>query len=350
MIPRSAPAGVAPDPGLKSGATRDRPSGTRNPGAWACLVVALLLATTACLKRGVTPIRTHFNQGVYYYAQGDYQTAIGEYRQALEEDAGDHRARFNLAEALESRATRLERDGDAAGAEALRREAEEHYRSLLATDPHHLRANVNLAARELDVGDPAAAESRLRTTIERHPRSALPRVALAAHRFRAGDPQALREAADLLEEAVARDRTHPDANVLLGHAYAALYRSGDPDPDLAARARAAYERTLDRVPGDVGALMGLARLERREGLLDRAESLARRALYILPDLLEAHLMLADLLEAQGELEEATAHLWRARQLEGDAREPHLSTGDYRRRLLDLYRRLAEQEGAEPPSP
>ncbi len=342
--------GVTRDPGLKSGATHVRPSGTRNPGSWACLAVALLLATTGCFKRGVTPIRTHFNQGVYHYAQGDYQTAIGEYRLALEENAGDHRARFNLAEALESRATRLERDGDADGAEALRREAEEHYRTLLAADPHHLRANVNLAARELDLGEKAAAEARLRAAVERHPRSALPLVALAAHRFRAGGPDGSRDAAALLEEAVARDRTHPDANVLLGHAYAALDRQGASDSDLEGRAREAYQRTLDRVPGDVGALMGLARLERRAGRLDHAESLARRALYILPDLLAAHLLLADLLEPRGELEEATAHLWRARQLEGEAREPHLTPEDYRRRLLDLYRRLAEQEGAAPPPP
>lgn len=307
------------------------------------------LLATGCLKRGVTPIRTHFNQGVYHYAQGDYEVAISEYRLALEEDAGDHRAHFNLAEALESQATRVERDGRPEEAEALRREAEEHYRALLAADPGHLRASVNLAARELHLGEEAAAEERLRSTVERHPRSALPRIALAAHRFRRDDPAAIREAVALLEEAVDRDRTHPDANVLLGHAYAALARHPDTagDSGLVTHAREAYERTLDHVPSDVGALMGLARLERRAGDPDRAESLARRALYILPDLLEAHLMLADLLETRSELEEATAHLWRARQLE-DGIRPHLSPEDYRRRLLDLYRRLAEQEGQPPP--
>ncbi len=347
-----------------SRASRLKPGGI----ATCSLSVALLLVATGCLKRGVTPIRTHFNQGVYHYAHGDYEIAISEYRLALEEDAGDHRAHFNLAEALESRATRLAREGRAEEAEGLRREAEEHYRALLAAHPGHLRASVNLAARELSLGDEAGAEARLRGAIERHPRSALPRIALAAHRFRKDDPAAIRDAIALLEAAVDRDRTNPDANVLLGHAYAALDRHGvapdgrpdttsDPDlvahdlvaHDLVARAREAYERTLEHVPSDVGALMGLARLERRAGQHDRAESLARRALYILPDLLEAHLMLADLLEAQGELEQATAHLWRSRQLEDNAR-PHLTREDYRRRLLDLYRRLAEQEGTAPPPP
>ncbi len=311
-----------------------------------CLVL-LMLFTAGCLKRGVTPIRTHFNQGVYHYSHGDYENAISEYRLAIEENAGDHRANFNLAEALESRATRLERNGHADRAEALRNEAEEHYRALLAADPGHLRASVNLAARELQLGDRAAGEARLRSAIEGHPRSALPRVALAAHRFRTGDPAATREAVALLEEALDRDRANPDANVMLGHAYAALDRRGA-DPDLAARAREAYGRALDHTPSDVSALLGLARLERRAGEDNRAESLARRALYVRPDLLEAHLMLADLLEGRGELEEATAHLWRARQLEGERRQPRLSPDDYRRRLLDLYRQLAEREQSGPP--
>ena len=64
------------------------------------LVLALLaaLAMAGCFHRGVTPIKTHFNKGVYHYAKGDYRAAIGEYRMALEEDPGDDRARFNLAD------------------------------------------------------------------------------------------------------------------------------------------------------------------------------------------------------------------------------------------------------------
>ncbi len=313
-----------------------------------CCLTLSLIVSAGCFKRGITPIRTHFNQGVYHYSNGDYQAAITEYRLAIEENAADHRAQFNLAEALESRATRLERDGHAEQAEALRSEAEEHYHALLAADPGHLRANVNLAARELQLGDAAGAEARLRSAIERHPRSALPRVALAAHRFRTDDPSAIRDAISLLEEAIDRDRANPDANVLLGHAYAALARHDGADPELVVRSREAYEQTLGHVPGDVGALLGLARLERRAGNHFRAESMARRALYVLPDLLEAHLMLAELLEARGELEEATAHLWRARQLEGEARRSHLSPEEYRQRLLDLYRLLAEKEGAQSP--
>ena len=376
--------GLAPAPGLKSGATCSRPCGTRpqrgqtpEPRAseaqpWGKrpqrtgpegveqlrrsrlalrfipIGVSLALLTTACFKRGVTPIRTQFNQGVYHYSTGDYQAAISAYRLAVEEHAGDHRARFNLAEALEAQATQLELDDQPDEAEALRREAEEHYRELLAGDPGHLRANVNLAAREIGTGDPSGGEARLRSAIERHPRSALPRVALAAHRLAADEPVSIREAITLLEAAVDRDQRNVDANVLLGHAYAALERHGASEADLVANARDAYDLALSQEPADVGALLGLARLERRAGSPDRAQSYARRALYVLPDLLEAHLMLAEMLDETGKLEEATAHYWRSRQLENTA-HPRLTPDEYRRRLLDLYRRLGEQEGSGPPS-
>ncbi len=313
---------------------------------WAPGLALLLLSTltAACFKRGVTPIRTHFNKGVYHYSKGDFDSAASEFRMALEENAADRRARFNLAEALEARATRLERAGEPERAEALRSEAEEHYRAILAADPAHLRASVNLAAREFQRGDEAAGEARLRAAIEREPRSALPRVALAAHRLRRGDPASLRAAVELLEAAVDRDPAHVDANALLGDAYAALAEhAGDDGADVAARARDAYERALDHHPNDLGALIALARLERRAGRPSDAEALLRRALYVRDDLLEAHLMLSEILAAEGALEAATAHLWRARQLE-DPRRPRLAPDEYRQRLLELYRRLAEREG------
>lgn len=305
---------------------------------------ALVLAIAACGHRGVTPIRTHFNKGVYHYAQGDYDDAISEYRLALEEQPGDYRARFNLAVALEAKATRLERAGTGAEAEELRREAEEHYRALLSERPHDLRASVNLAARELERGDVAAAEARLRAAMERYPRSALPRVALAAHRLQqtAGDPAA---AVELLEQALRLDPANVDANMLLGHAYEALARAGQrdhPDPDLLGRARKAYRRALEHAPSDLVTLMALARLERLAGEPEQAGQWLRRALYVQPDLLEAHLLLAEILDAQDDLEGATFHLWRSRQLE-DERWPRLAPEEYTRRLLDLYRRLAERE-------
>ncbi len=321
------------------------------------LVLIALLVLSGCFHRGVTPIQTHFNQGVYHYSRGDYPKAIGSYRMAVEEDPADWRARFNLAEALESAAQRRERAGEPDAAEELRQEAEEHYLRLLAEEPGHLRATVNLAAREYQRGDRAAAEARLRNAITRHPRSALPRVALAAHRLRQARrvpredrPLLLREALATLEEAYRREPSNVDANMLLGHACAALARhsSEAESGPLLDRARDAYQRAVEQNEMDVASLLALARLESQAQRLRQAESWLRRALYVNPDLLMANLMMARVLTDLGDLEGATTHLWRSRELE-DRQWPRLSEAEYQRRLLDLYQRLIEQESARSPA-
>ncbi len=321
----------------------------RTRPAYLLLVLGLLCA--GCFHRGVTPIRTHFNKGVYHYAEGALDAAISEYRLALDEDTRDHRARFNLAEALETKALALDGEGAGERAEHLRQEAEDHYEALLADAPGHLRASVNLAAREYHTGDSSAAEDRLRAALTRHPHSALPRVALAAHRLSSNQPAARHEAIDLLEEALRQDPTNVDANVLVGHALSrqAMDESGSAeiDPELIGRARAAFRRALELSADDVGALMALARLERRAGRHADALPWLRRALYIYPDLIEAHLELSEILATRGDLEEATLHLWQSRQLE-DATRPQLTSEQYQQRLLELYRRLTERE--QPPVP
>ncbi|NJL26640.1 MAG: hypothetical protein HC897_01570, partial [Thermoanaerobaculia bacterium] len=94
------------------------------------LLATLLLC--ACVHRGVTPIRSHFNKAVYLYSRGELEAAISEYRLALDEEPDDYRASFNLAEAQEALADRLERGSNAEAAEALRAQAEARYRALLA--------------------------------------------------------------------------------------------------------------------------------------------------------------------------------------------------------------------------
>jgi tetratricopeptide (TPR) repeat protein len=316
----------------------------------------VLLVLCGCFHRGVTPIHTHFNKGVYHYARGDVSRAIGEYRMAVEEDPGDWQARFNLAEALEAAAQQRERGGAAAEAEELRQEAEEHYLRLLADDPDNLRAAVNLSAREFQHGDEDAAEARLRDAVARHPRAALPRVALAAHRLRQARHAArdeklplLREAVEILEEAHRREPSDVDADMLLGHAVSILARrspEGERD-ELVDRARQAFLQALHHDESDLATLLALARLERRAGNLRQAEQWLRRALYVDPDLLTANLMISRVLSDLGDLEGATTHLWRSRELE-DELAPRLSEDEYRQRLLELYRRLIEQESADSP--
>lgn len=295
-------------------------------------------------KRGITPVRTPYNKGVYHYSGGRWDAAIEEFRLALEDDPTDHRARFNLALALEARARQLETANEATASERLRRQAADEYRRLTEERPGELRAWVNLAATEYAQGRDAEGEAILRAALEREPDSVLVRVALASHRLRLAAPpevaeadreRALEEALVFLEGAVAAEPNHLVANMLLGNVY---QERGE-----AKQARGAYARALERRPADIATLLALARLEAREGHSADAAVWAQRTLLIDPDHLEAHLLLSRALEIQGDLEGATIHLWRARRLD-DPRAPRRQPQEYRKHLLDLYGALAETEG------
>jgi tetratricopeptide (TPR) repeat protein len=305
--------------------------------------LAISLALFSC-RSGVTPIRAHFNKGVYHYSRGDFDAAISEYRLALEDERSDYQARFNLAEALESKADLMERRGDGDAASELRQEAEEQYRTILTEKPADVRASVNLAALELAQGKRQAAESRLQATIDRHPGSPLPRVAMAAHLLResAGEMAPVEEAQEILTEALDRDPGSVGANMLLGYAYDLEARLGGSDPSLEEKARRAFDKALDGYSRDVATLLALARLEQRVGEPEAATRWLRMALHADPRNLDAHLLMADSLEAVGDLEGATRHLWLGRRLE-DERAPKLAPEEYSRRLLALYQRLAESE-------
>lgn len=322
-------------PSLMSSETR-----TMRSGRW--LLALLLLG--ACAGGGVTPIRSHFNKGVYQYAQGDFEAAISEFRLALGEEPADHRARFNLAASQEALADRLERGGRPEAAEALRQEAESLYHELLAMRPDDLRVAVNLAAREIAKGNRGAGEDRLLRAIERQPRAVLPRTALAAHRIRLSedDPDGLRQAIELLEAALAFDPANTDANLLLGHACELLARHGPDSGTLRELARQAYRKALEANSYDLATLLALGRLELTAGNAAAAVPWLRRALYVDADHLEGHLLMSQALEERGDLEGATLHLWRARELESPE-APKLSSAEYEERLLDLYRRLTERE-------
>ena len=313
-------------------------------------LVALPLAAPGC-RGGVTPIRTAFNRGVAQQSRGDLDAAIAEYRLALDEEPEDYRARFNLAVALEARASELERSGEAA---SLREAAEAAYRAVLDARPENARAIVNLAAMEYERGARETALARLRGLIDERPDLALPRVALAARLLQRSSEakesdehgaELVHEARELLEAAVDREPASIEAGMLLGETHARLARAAAPperDGHLA-RARKAYRRVLKRRPDDLATLVAFGRLEAELGSPEEAIPWYRRVLLVDPDHRGAHRALADLLDAEGELESATRHLWRARELEGSALAPERRE-EYRRRLLDLYRRLAEQEG------
>ena len=310
---------------------------------------------------GVSPVRTSFNKGVYHYSAGNLDEAIAEYRLALDENAADRHARFNLAVALEAKGRELRRDGNAGAAEKLERQAEAEYRQLVDENPKLLRAIVNLAACEYDRGDREQATRRLEEAIEQFPSAALPCIALAAHQFKELRARAAespsREAYESilarLDEGLERDPASIKGNMLRGGVHAELARQARSSPsetsalgvDAAthvAAARESYQKALLREPSDIATLLALGRLEKDEKSWAVAASYFERVTYIDPDHLEARLALSEVLAGTGDFEGATYNLWRARALDRRP-SPRLSPEEYRKRLLALYEILAAEE-------
>ena len=317
---------------------------------------------------GVSPVRTAFNKGVYHYSHGDFDEAIAEYRLALEENEGDVYARFNLAVALEAKASRLRDAGEAGAAEELQRQAEKEYRSLLEERPEFLRAIVNLAACEYGRGLREQSIRRLEAAIEQFEDATLPRLALAAHQFKelrgetAPDSTSREKFASILnrvEDVLRRDPASLQGNMLYGDVHGVLGRQarladGTSVLGLDATAhfdaaRQAYGKALVREPSDIATLMALGRLEQAEKNWGAAASPFERVTFIDADHFEARLRLSEALTSLGDLKRATYNLWRARALDRP-RNPRLSPEEYRRRLLMLYEQLEMRERSEERQP
>ena len=292
--------------------------------AMQALLAAFLVSSCGFGGGGITPVRTPFNKGVHHQSRGELDAAITFYREAIEENALDHRARFNLGTALEARARAVPATEQARWIE----EAEQHYRLLLEQRPEDLRASINLAALEYECGEREIGIARLQETIERHPGVALPYTALAAHRIQAGQ---LEEAEELLREALDADAGSLTAQSLLGDCLHLQERMDE--------ARGAYLGALETDSADVATLLAVARLERQQ---DRPKDAAARylqVLLILPDHVQAHLERAALLKQLGDREEAVRHLWEVRTLtEGDPNAPDVNPA-----LQRLYRELLDRE-------
>lgn len=315
------------------------------------LITTILVGLVSCgLGRGpgITPVRTSFNRGVYHYSRGDLDAAQSEFRAALDEDASDHRARFNLALVYDEKArhahdAQLNEDGS-----TWTKRAREQYLQLLDGRPQHLRAQVNLAAIEYENGDKGAARERLRQALGSHDDSALARVALASLLFRDSRTSGtadLGESLLLLDAALSLDTAHTEANWLLGECHRYLAEHERREGQAAAvekhitAARQAYVRLLDGSPDDLAGLMAIATLELEAKRYVDSIVWLERVVHIDPDHRQAHVLLANALEHTGDLEGATSHLWAARRL---TREPDRA-GAFRDRLISLYQRLQKIE-------
>ncbi len=293
-----------------------------------CLCVAVTaLALPGCGGGGITPIRTHFNKGVYLYSNGDVEQAIREYRLALDESPDDYRARFNLAIALETQAQRKHSDERA----RVVAEAEQEYREVLRQRPENLRAAINLAAIEMERGDREQAMQRLERAATENPRAAEPLAAMGAHLL-ADD--SLVEAEHSLRKALQRNSADPMANALLGEC---LFRLGQYE-----QAANSYRNAIRADAADIASLIGLGRVELARDAPAEAAGVLQRALLIDGDNCSAHLLLADALERLDDLEGAAYHLWRVRML-SDRTAPETQSEQFSEHLIALYERLIERE-------
>ena len=283
--------------------------------------VLILAAWTLVGCGGVTPVETPFNKGVYLYSVERYAEAEAEYRLAIHDDEDDLRARYNLGLTLEH----LNRSA----------EAREQYELLLRQEPDHPRASATLAAMEWESGDPeqaSRAEARLRQLIDADHRDLAAYVTLGARLIDAGR---LEEARDVVRQGLEVAPTHVELNALLGDVEYRRQEYG--------KAEDAYDAALKRDEDDLHALLGRGRAAFARMHWDEARSWMKRALYVHPDLREAHRVLAEVAERQGNLEDAVWHWWRVRDLERlDPPEGGADPTRYEEQLRKLYERLLDR--------
>jgi len=293
------------------------------------MALAVVLGGCSLGGGGVTPIRTHFNKGVYFQNKKDYEPAIHEYRLAVAQNTSDYRARVNLAMAYEAQAALVaKRDGPAGEIKAMRALARTQYEEALRAQPDELRASVNLAVMDWEAGQRDVARERLRSLASARPAEALPLVSLGALLLREGLNE---QATATLRGAVSRDPADPDANAMLAEALRRQHKLGE--------ARAALLRAAKNAPNDTSVLVALGRLALEADQPEQAAGDLARALYIDPDLLEAHLLRAEALSREGDWVAAAEHLARADQLsEGRPAAEHQAIEQRLRTLLEKHLR------------
>ncbi len=186
-------------------------------------------------------------EGLKALDAGNHEAAIALFTKAVQADASDYSAHFNLALAY-----------SLAGRDA---EAEASYRKALELKPGLVQAQVNLATILLREKKP-------------------------------------REAVSLLEAAVLAKPENPRPRLLLGDA---LLDSGE-----ASKAEQAYQAALTADPKSAGAEIGLARALLLQSRLGEAEPHFRRAVELDPSFKQALLQLGEAYEKAGKTDEAVA--------------------------------------------
>ena len=250
--------------------------------------------------------------------KNDFPTAETLLKKALEKDANNYQAWFDLGFVL----NRLGRPDESIAA----------YRKSVAARPDVFESNLNLGLM-LDRAHNPEAEKFLRaaTTLKptAHPEEGKERAWLAI--------------AHLLQD------TKPD-EALKAYAKAAALTPKDPEPHLSAGllherqkefsdAEAEYKQVLALDPRSPEATIGLTNLYMKSGRLDEAEPMLRRIATERPGDAGIHLQLGRVLEAQGKKDDAIAEFQTALKLAP-------ADSDAQRELADLYAESGKNELAE----
>ncbi|HSL71301.1 MAG TPA: tetratricopeptide repeat protein, partial [Longimicrobiales bacterium] len=262
-------------------------------------VVPLLLLAAACsaqLDDAITAHRT-----------GKYDDAIAIYRRALAAEPASLAARKGLARALAdigkyadaegvlreapatiapSVATAL---GDVQRAQGKLADAETAYRAGLRS-ADSLTAKLNLAILAYRRGEKSAALDVFDTYIDVYNRGAdrltaeeIVAVGTAVRYLGERDPQLFKDALNAYDEAAAKDPNNEDARLLAGELFLEKYRGDE--------AEKTFQAALQQNPRNPRALVDLARSREFDGSAEAVE-LARKALEVNPNLVDAHLLLA----------------------------------------------------------
>ncbi len=317
------------------------------------LLVSCLGLTSAFLVAcgGGAPIRPHFIEGVDAHDNGDLHGAIAAYEAALDEVPDDYKVHYNLALIYHELYEAALRAKDDETASSRHQEAQSHYNAVLALRPKSLPAVLGLAELSADSGDIASASAQLAgvqgasETEQMHLWLAQAQLAALA-----GDIKSQRE---FIVEVLKVDTAASGAASAM-----AELQLADGDMDRAAKTLAP---ALEVHPHNLSllAISAAIALQRAVQLETGPEPASeawiaadlayRRILTLNPRDYRALLGLSRCLEGRGDIGGAIDSLWRARRnasnraLLNDGEEPQLWHQAVQKRLLSLYKRVAEWE-------
>jgi tetratricopeptide (TPR) repeat protein len=249
-------------------------------------------ALPAKFRDEVLDIHTALRAGIAAYRHGDYATAAEYFSDVLAVEPSHQAARINIANALWAL-----KDFAAAAM---------HAQIALAADPRSVEALMIAGAIRLDRGDARDAVAAYREAAKRRPKQAGVQAGLAAALLAAEDPAGAERAA---KRALKRAPGDPHAWFTLGSAKLQQHRT--------AAALEMFDALIAADPGH-----GRARHNRANALIDlnrleEAGAELRTCLGMEPGLKEAWATLGYLLTIQGELAEAIAACEQAIALDPD---------------------------------